>query len=352
MFKRFSILLSIIGLGIITYVVATAKREIPSPPPAAPPSVNPFPRGIAGLGVVETAGRETDVAAPEPGRIVEVFVQVGDKVQQGDALFRLDDTALRAEVLRATAARDAAAAELARMESWPRPEDIPPLRAALDEATTRLRDAEDRYEKLSAAAQRGAATPEETDRQRFAVETARAAAAVAQANLDRYIAGPWKADVDVARAALQQRSSELEAVQMRADNLTVRAPRAASVLKRNIEPGEYFASGSIDPAPVVLGDLDRLHIRAQIDEEDVTQLRLGAEGRARVRGLDAREIALKMLRIEPLALPKSQITNSNTELIDTRVIEVLFEVLPGERPPLYPGQVVDVFIAAPEAPQE
>lgn len=350
MFKRLSILLSVAGLAIIIYVVATSKREIPSPPPASPPSVNPFPRGIAGLGVVETAGREINVAAPESGRVVEVFVDVGDEVKAGDRLFRLDDVMLRSELLRAEGARDAAASELVRIESWPRPEDIPPLRSAVEEARSRLDDAEARYERIEAASAKGAATQDELDRQRFLVRITRAATATAQANLDKYLAGPWKPDVDVARATLAQRSAELRSIELRIENLIVRAPRDATVLKRNIDPGEYSASGTAAVAPMVLGDLQHLQIRAQIDEEDVSMLRLGAEGRARVRGQDPREIALRMVRIEPLALPKSQITNSNTELIDTRVVEVVFEVLPGDRPPIYPGQVVDVFIAATDLP--
>jgi multidrug resistance efflux pump len=351
MFKRFSILLSIVGLGIIIYVVATSKREIPNPPPAAPPSVNPFPRGIAGLGLVETAGREVDVAAPESGRVVEVFVEVGLEVKPGDPLFRLDDTILRSDLLRLAGARDAAAADLARLEAWPRQEDIPALRAAADEARSRLRDAENRYQSISAAAERNAATQDELDRQRFAVDTVRAAAAAAQANLDKYLAGPWKPDLEVGRATLAQRAAELQAIELRIENLTVRAPRSGTILKRNIEPGEYAASGMGNGLPpIVLGDLTRLQVRAQVDEEDAPMLRLGAEARARVRGQDPREVVLKMVRIEPLALPKSQITNSNTELIDTRVVEVIFDVVPGDRPTLYPGQVVDVFISAAEIP--
>lgn len=349
MFKRFSILLSIVGLGIIIYVVATSKREIPNPPPAAQPSVNPFARGIAGLGLVETAGREVNVAAPEAGRVVEVLVEVGDEVNAGDPLFRIDDTILRAELLRVQGARDGAAAELARLEAWPRAEDIPALRAAVTEARSRLADSEDRFQSLSAASERNAATPDELNRQRFAVETARASVAVAQANLDKYLAGPWKADLDVGRATLAQRSAEVEATKLRIANMTIRAPRDGTILKRNIDPGEYAATGmGSGLPPLVLGDLAHLHVRAQVDEEDATMLRLGADARARVRGQDPREVALKMIRIEPLALPKSQITNSNTELIDTRVVEVVFEVLPGDRPPLYPGQVVDVFIAVAE----
>ncbi len=52
-----------------------------------------------------------------------------------------------------------------------------------------------------------------------------------------------------------------------------------------------------------------------------------------------------MLRIEPLAIPKANLSGLATELVDTRVVEAVFRVEPtagNER--LYPGQVVDVFI--------
>jgi hypothetical protein len=53
-----------------------------------------------------------------------------------------------------------------------------------------------------------------------------------------------------------------------------------------------------------------------------------------------------MLAIEPLAVPKKQLTGSTQELVDTRVVEVLFAVQPGspDNIRLYPGQIVDVFI--------
>jgi hypothetical protein len=78
-------------------------------------------------------------------------------------------------------------------------------------------------------------------------------------------------------------------------------------------------------------------------------LREGAEAVARIRGPVDAKVPLRMLRIEPLAIPKTNITGSATELVDTRVVEVVFEVVPREsRVRLYPGQAVDVFIEAQE----
>lgn len=354
MFRRITIILSLLGLAMVLYVVATAKQEIPSPPPAQPPSTNPFAAGVASLGLVEPASRTVDVAAPESGRVVEVVVQVNDRVKRGDPIFRMDGVPLDAERIRAAGMRDAAAAEVARIESWPRPEDFPPMEADVSEAQSRLADAEARFENISAAMGRGAASDDELSRQRFLVSILRASLNNAQARLDRLKAGSWSQDLAVARATLAARESDIKSIELRLERLIVRSPIDATVLKRNVEAGEYLNGGLTSgaetgrpEAPLVLGDLSVMHVRAQVDEEDMPIVRLGAKAVARIRGSLKIEVPLTMLRIEPLAGPKRHISGASTELVDTRVVDVIFRAEPpADAPPMYPGQVVDVYIDA------
>lgn len=364
MYKRVTIILAVIGLFFAVYVAATAKEKIPAPPPAYPPSVNPFGKGIVALGLVESARREVELAAPEPGRVQSVLVEVGTQVKKGDPLFSLDTQSLEAELIRSQGLRDAAAAELARQEAWPRPEDIPPLEAAVAEAQARLDDSSDRLRSLMDAQERNAATSDEVSRQRFLVQAARASLDQAKATLAKYKAGAWAQDIAVARANLAAQDAHLRSLQKQIERLTVRAPIDGAVLKRNIEPGEFIQAGSgggagggstsLMNSAMVLGDLRELHVRAQVDEEDMPLLRLGAKAVARIRGGLSREqgeIPLSMLWIEPLAGPKRQISNASTELVDTRVVDVLFSIAPDalKGVALYPGQVVDVYIDAGEA---
>jgi HlyD family secretion protein len=352
------IILAVAGLGLAVYVVATAKEDIPSPPPAQPPSTNPFVHGIAALGLVEPASRMIDIASPEPGRVVEVMVGVGEQVQAGDPLFRLDTVPLEAEMLRAKAALGAAQAEVRRIEAWPRAEDFPPVEAEVKEARARLDDATKRMGSLEAAMKQNAASDDEVSRQRFLVSIVRASLANAEARLARMKAGSWSQDLLVAQAAVAAREADIAAIDKRLNNLTVRAPRAATVLQRNIEPGEYATVGAAGggpganqgaAVPMILGDLSTMHVRAQVDEEDTPMLRPNAKAVARVRGAIKTEIPLTMVRIEPYARPKTQITGSSTELIDTRVIEAVFKAeLPAGAPPIFPGQVVDVYIESAE----
>ena len=56
------------------------------------------------------------------------------------------------------------------------------------------------------------------------------------------------------------------------------------------------------------------------------------------------QVPLKLVRIEPYARPKTDLTGSNTERVDTRVVEVLFQIEGTTKSRIFPGQVVDVYI--------
>lgn len=355
MAKWIIILLAAIGLAIAIGTAATARRALPRPAPAEPPSVNPYPHGVAASGIVESATRDVGIAAPEPGLVVRVFTQVGGRVHVGTPLFQLDVRPLEAQKVQARSALGAARADLDRLKAEPRPEDIPPLEAAVQQAQSEYHDREDDYDRAVQLKKTGGANDYEVTRKRYLMNTAHAALGVAQANLARLKAGAWSQEVAVAQAKVDQASADLQALQIRIDRMTVRSPIDGTVLKRNIEPGEYAAAAPADttaslptpntPAPaMVVGDLDHLNVRAQIDENDALLVRPGDKATARPRGAIDVQFPLTMIRIEPLAIPKTQLTGLANELIDTRVVEVLFRVQNTRDIRLYPGQLVDVFV--------
>jgi HlyD family secretion protein len=52
------------------------------------------------------------------------------------------------------------------------------------------------------------------------------------------------------------------------------------------------------------------------------------------------------MRVQPYVTPKIQLTDQRTERVDVRVLPVLFRVVPQHGTRLFPGQIVDVYIAA------
>ncbi|HEX7010898.1 MAG TPA: HlyD family efflux transporter periplasmic adaptor subunit [Phycisphaeraceae bacterium] len=346
------LVLAAVGLVLGVWTVLTSGRQEVEPPPASPPSVNPFTAGIAATGLVEAASRDIVVAAPEPGLVTAVHVQVNDTVAKDQPLFQLDPRPLEADRIQARAAAQVAQARLEQLLAAPRPEEVPIAQAQVEAAQAEAAYTRSQYELTQQVYQQNAATREELDRARYQWEAAQGRLAEAQARLNELNAGTWQRQIEVARAELAQAQAQLQAIETRLARLTVRSPIAGVVLKRNVDPGEYTAPGVGQEPAMILGDLSAIHVRAQVDEEDAPRLREGAEAVARVRGPVDVRLPLEMIRIEPYAQPKRQLTGASTELVDTRVVEVLFRVQDDQGVPLYPGQLVDVFIEGAPAAAE
>jgi hypothetical protein len=122
----------------------------------------------------------------------------------------------------------------------------------------------------------------------------------------------------------------------------VRAPVDGEVLQVNVRVGEHVSARGAG-ALVVLGDIARLHIRAEIDENDIPRFRADAPAVAYMRGDAERGIPLRFQRAEPLVVAKKALSGDNTERIDTRVLQAIYAVEEIDAP-LYVGQQLDVFI--------
>ena len=64
------------------------------------------------------------------------------------------------------------------------------------------------------------------------------------------------------------------------------------------------------------------------------------------RGNLQEKYLLEFVRIEPFVVPKKSLSGSNSERVDTRVLQVIYELDPTDRLPLFVGQQVEVFIEA------
>ena len=152
-------------------------------------------------------------------------------------------------------------------------------------------------------------------------------------------------DVSVAYAQLDAARALVEQDHVRLDRLVVRASREGTILQVNIRPGEY-ASATPKSAAIVLGELDQLQVRAEIDEQNASRLEPGQSAQAYVKGDTAHPIELTFVRIEPYVVPKVSLTGSSTERVDTRVLQVIYSFKRPEDRAIYVGQQVDLFVQA------
>lgn len=305
------IVVPLVAVAGIAYAVAFSTlsddREPPAPNQLAMPAESGFAETVAGSGLIEANTRNIAVGSFLSGIVAEVPVVEGETVEKGAPLFVIDQRAAEAEL--AVAAQQRAAAEAGVVEA----------ESALADSLDQLR----RREKLEL----GFTLSEDAlARLRFAADAGRAAVAAAQSRV-----AVAAAEEDSARVIL--------------DRLTVRAPVTGRILKVNIRPGEFITAGPMDDPPVLMGGETPLHVRVQVDENDVWRLRPGAPAEAVVRGNRDLRFPLRFVRIEPYVQPKRSLTGDINERVDTRVLELVYSFGPADLP-VYIGQQVDVFINA------
>jgi HlyD family secretion protein len=288
-------------------------------------------------GLVEPKSGEIKISAPVVGRITAIPAGVNDKVIMGDPLLLLDDAEARARVARAQAevamrkkvrnaqsagkaasrrkAEDAVAdAEAARIEA----------RDAFDKAVLAHRADGDADVATARAAWSSA---EETLSQR------QTQLRQVEADSDTPLPTENEGELNMARAELSLAAVEL-------GRLTIRAPMTGTVLQVNAKVGELAAPAATQPL-MLLGDLTALRVRAEVDEHDVSKIKLAGKAVVRADALRGREFAGTVSAIAPMIQPGRISSPGARNLTDFSVADVLIDLAdPGQ---LVVGMKVDVY---------
>ena len=344
MFRKYVLpVLAVAGFVFALWMALQGARPIPPSKPVAEPPKPPYENKISGSGIVEASTRNIAVGTPMPGVVVKLFVSVGQQVKAADTLFVLDDRRERAALAFRETLLAEARAKLERLLQLPRKEELPAARARVKESEANLEDLRMQLGNAERVTVGSAISLEELNRRRYAVQAGEARVAQAKYNLELLEAGAWKPDLALARAEIARAEADVSAASVEIDRLTIRAPVEGSILQVNIRPGEY-AQGGILPQPLILmGDLKRLHVRVDIDENDAWRFHSGSSAFAFVRGNPQLKTALTFEYVEPYVVPKRSLTGDSTERVDTRVMQVLFSFKRADLP-IFPGQLMDVYI--------
>jgi HlyD family secretion protein len=302
---------ALIGVAFAAYLIfgGLPDRSTSEPaeqPPKAVGALANAPR-VAGAGIVEPASEVIDIGSALSGLVTDVRVQPGDRVGKGEVLFTVDARAARAQL----AQSDAAIAE---------------ARAAINEAVAAQKTARqqlDLYRQLS--------DPAAVSRAEVIRAEGEEAAATSRLGLAR-------ARLAAAQAASSAARTEIE-------RLVIRAPIAGEILAVNIRPGEFVATQGGNSAPFIqMGQTTPLHVRVDIDENEVARVALGEPAVISPRGAAELHVNATFVRAEPQVVPKRSLTNSAAERVDVRVLQLIYALPASDA--FRVGQQIDAFIPA------
>jgi HlyD family secretion protein len=210
-------------------------------------------------GVIEPV-TTVDIKSKASGELMEVRVDVGDVVEPGQLLVKVDPRVTRNALQQAEADLDVAKAQLTNSES-------------------QFRRAEDLFKTQSITEQE--------------YETANLQAANARAQLIR-----------------AERS--LEDAKISYEDTDVRAPAAGVIIQKNVEVGTVVQSATREvgggAALLQMANLDTVQVRSLVDETDIGKIQPGMDVTITVEAYPNRPFRGRVLKIEPQALVQQNVT--------------------------------------------
>ena len=290
-------ILSAIGL-IFALVVILSRPENEPKQPLVPPPASPFEQRVAGIGVVEPQSELIAVGTELSGVVREVFVRVGDNVSASVPLFTLDTRATEAQISR--------------------------LEASLAVARSQAADTAAQFAPVRDISASLAVAQDEINRRKFAARTA-------------------AARVNELEAQIKEAKTTLE-------RLTVVAPIDGQILDVEVRPGEFAQAGVLNTPLVRMGDASTLHVRVEIDEENLGRFQPNTPAVAYRRGQKDIPLKLTFIRQEPFVQAKQNLSAAAGQRVDTRVSQLVYALdVKNAVKPLV-GEQLDVFIGGKEQP--
>ncbi|WP_013323393.1 efflux RND transporter periplasmic adaptor subunit [Gloeothece verrucosa] len=336
------------------------------------------------LGSLE-ARRSVNLKPEVDGRITQILVREGDRVEVGQVIVRLDSDDLQAQVAQAKAKLENAKAKLGMLEAGSRIEDIAEARANLNQALARLADAKkgarpeaiaqaeaqldaaqseaelaqnrvkrykqleeegavsiDEYQGYLQQAKSATAAVREAERRLAEAQKSRQSdideqeAQVEQArqNLRRLENGPRSEEIAQARADVSDAAANLQNAQVALQKTNVTAPFAGVIGDIPIKLGDYVKEGD---QLTTITENNVLEVNLQIPLQDAQKLRLGlpveilnSQGQIITTGKIS-FIAPNVSANSQLILAKAAIPNVLGELLNLQFIQarIIWDQRPG-----------------------
>ncbi|WP_227504790.1 efflux RND transporter periplasmic adaptor subunit [Moraxella bovoculi] len=259
--------------------------------------------------------QSVDVGAQVSGRIVKLYVDVGDEVKKGDLIAQINQVEQKNTVSNAEANLNQANAALAQAQSNLASSrgTIDSSNAALEARISELNKAKKAFDRLAGLVEIDAVSRQDYDDAKAAVEVAEANVAAARANVQNAIndVENAKAAIKSQQAAINKAQNDLSTATEDLSYTTIVAPMDGTVVSVTQKEGTTVNAMQSAPTIVTLADLSRVRINAQISEADVVNVSAGMPARFNIIGNTQQQFDTTLAGVEPA--PENISTTSSTD---------------------------------------
>ena len=211
-----------------------------------------------------------------PGRLDEIYFEEGENVKEGELLGILDPVPYEIKCAESNALLLEAEANLEKMRSGSRAEEIRQAQANREQTRASLELAETEFNRLARLYSENAVSKNDLDRATSNRDSLRAQLESASASLALIRQGYRSEDIKSAQAAVELAVAQVNYASVSLQDTKLYSPSSGTILTRITEPGTIVATGQ----PVYALALKKpIQVRAHVSEQQLGLVRLGMKGK-------------------------------------------------------------------------
>jgi HlyD family secretion protein len=284
-------------------------------------------------GVVQ-AVRTSKLSPDREGQIIELYVEEGDSVVQGQVVARMDSQEVQAQVRQYESALAQAQAELALKQAGNRPQDIAEAEARVATAEAEIAQAQakavrtqEELQRNQRLAEQGAISQSQLseyvaeEREALAaLEAAQARLREQQQNLDRLRAGTRSEEIAQAAARVAEAQAQLQSYQTQLANTEIRAPFSGIITRLFVQEGDFVtpttsASSDESATSASIAELSSgLEVEVKVPEASIGRLQVGQPVEVRTDAFPDEVFQGRLRLIAPRAIKENNITFFRTKV--------------------------------------
>lgn len=273
-------LVGVVGTGLWLTVGQKPRRTRRGQAMTVPAKVQNLNIQIQASGTIIPT-QAVNISPKTSGRLVELLVDQGDRVQQGQMIARMEDSSIQAQRVQAQGNLLQAQANLLKARNGSRPEEIAQAEGRVRSAQVQAQLAADRRQRNLQLYRQGAISRDQYEAAATDAQRAQADFQVAQEALAQASNGSRSEDIVAAEAAVVQAQGRLREVEVQLADTIIRAPFSGTVTQKYASVGAFVtpttsaSSTSSATSASIVALASELEVVANVPESSISQIRPG-----------------------------------------------------------------------------
>jgi HlyD family secretion protein len=228
-------------------------------------------------GILEVSGLieavETEIRPEISGRVIEILVKEGQRVEKDQVLCLIDDKRIKLQINQVHAGLEGLNAKLKLFKKGTKKEIIAVAKNQLDIAQKELELAKKNQERLTLLLEEGAVSEIRKEEADLKLKAVFEKVEISEENYQLTLRGREKEEIEIVNAEIKNLSAQEDLLLFQLEKTRITAPISGTIEIRHIEVGE-LASPQYPLFRLI--DLDRTYVKAYVPEKYLGNIRMGS----------------------------------------------------------------------------